>query len=355
MRDDNPLTNFIMDFVAEQKARDAETLRERERECATIIQGFQGTLIEALGVDTLDALRPEWGIQDALCPNYAFVVLHYKDEAYKLKDSPGFRLKSVQKAVAEFILKVDQEIAERVAERAKLVETLTTRPLPDHVTSSWWNRIQHIVGDDEALLKLWDAAMEIFDERVRAAKAQEEKRRQKALKASDEFMREVLADIENSDDYEHINTLSNDIPRTVVQEDRYAIREAACKRLQELDLEQERRETAKRERIFQLEAAAFWAFHFYEVHYQTGVLYEDGYPCVETTKTYCYSPECTQEGWWFTADGRRVRLPFVSKVVERCVSSPGDFWPRGMYKIETTDDGLEYRVPSPLATRADIE
>lgn len=354
MSNGKPLTDFIEGFLVKQEERERLVQEKRAQLAETFMESFRGTLLEALGVDALAELKPEWGVQKAPA-NYALAVLHYKGETFTLKDVPRLRLEMMQKKVAEFVLEVDEEQKELSIERAKLFETLKTRPLPDHVTSSWWNRIQHIVGDDTALLGLWDRAMAIFDVRVQEAKAQEEERRSVALEVSNKVVLEIVADIENCDDERRINALRDDIPSTIMQGGRRRIQEAAFERLQELDREYEREQDARRARILEIERTGFWPFHFYEVHYQTGVLYEDGLPGVETAVLQSYSHECTQIGWWFAAEGGRVQLPFVCKVVECVVCAPDDYWPLGMWEIKETDDGLKYRVPSPLAVRADVD
>lgn len=357
-----PITDFVAGFLAKQEERERLAQEKRASECETIITGYKDVMTSALGAEALAALKPEWEMQK--CPghvlkyNYAQVILHYKGELFTLKDAPGQLVEKVRETVARIILEVDEEQRERVAAHAKLAATLQMRPLPDHVTSSWWNRIQHIVGDNAGLLADWDAAMVIFDARLQEAKAQEKKRRQEALDVSREFMLEILAEIEDCGDKRRVHILRDDIPPIILHDDRRAIQEAAFERLQELDREYERQQEALKERILKLERASFWPFYFYEVHYQTGIFYEEGHPGVETDVLRSYSHECTQDGWWVAADGGRVQLPFVSKVVERVVCSPDDFWPRGMremWKVGKDDDGLKYRVPSLLAVRADVD
>lgn len=351
-----PITDFVEGFLTEQEERERLAQEKRASECETIKEGFRGILLEALGVEALAALKPDWGVEILSASHFrAQVVLHYKGETLTIKDKGGKLAEAFQKQIARLLVEIDEEQRERATARLKLAATLMTRPLPDHVTSSWWNRIQHIVGDDAGLLADWDAAMVIFDERVQEAKAQDEKRRQEALDASREFMLEVVAAVEHSDDEKQIKALRDDIPRTIVHEDMRAIQQAAFERLQELDLEYVQQQEARKERVLERQRAGFWPFYFYEVHYQTGVFYEEGHPGVETAKLNCYAAECTLDGWWVTAGGRRVRLPFVSKVVERIVCAPGDFWPSGLWEVKETDDGLNYCVPSPLAVRADVD
>jgi hypothetical protein len=351
-----PLADFVTGFLKKQAEREQQAQCDRERECATILVGYQHLMTDALGADALAALKPEWDVEIVSTTHFrAKVALQYKGETFNLKDAPGQRVEKVGRTVASLILEVDEEQEELAAERAKLSELLSTRPLPDHVTSAWWNRIQRIVGDDADLLELWDKAMVIFDERVQEAQVQGRLQRKKDDKASRTLMLKTVADIEKSNCDAYISRMRNDIPRTINHEDRRTIQEAAFERLQELDLEFERQQEDRKERILKIERAVFWAFHFYEVHYQTGVFHEEAHSGVETAILNCYSAECTQDGWWFTADGRRVRLPFVSKVVECVVCAPDGFWPTGMWKMGETDDGLKYRVPSPLAVLADAD